>query len=287
MKPSILITGSTGTLGSALYSKLKNSNANVVAAARNENAAKQKLGEDAQVVPFDFADHSTYENALKNIDSVFIVGPTLNLQVDQLLTPFLDFLKANGILRVVYISAMGLENIPELPFHSVIEKKLADDGFAYTVLRPTFFAENFKNFEWENITERGIIYTTGGTGKTGFISVEDIVNVAATVLTEQGHEQKIYELTGDRLYSYDEVASLLTEITGKQVVYPNPTTEAFKAVLLAAGAPAFVGEYMNLIYRLIRDNYVNYLTDTVLAVTGKRPTDLKKVLERDFQPVVA
>lgn len=287
MKPSILITGSTGTLGSALYRKLKNSNANVVAAARNENAAKQKLGEDAQVVPFDFADQSTYENAIKNIDSVFIVGPTLDLQVDQLLTPFLDFLKANGIIRVVYISAMGLDKIPELPFHSVIEKKLADNGFAYTVLRPTFFAENFKNFEWENITERGIIYTTGGTGKTGFIAVEDIINVAATVLTEQGHEQKIYELTGDRLYTYDEVASLLTEITGKQVVYPNPTPEEFKSVLLAAGAPAFVGEYMNLIYRLIRNNHVSYLTDTVLAVTGKRPTALRKVLERDFQVVVA
>jgi uncharacterized protein YbjT (DUF2867 family) len=287
MKPSILITGSTGTLGSALYRKLKDGNTNVVAAARNVNSAKQKLGEDAEVVPFDFADQSTYENAIKNVDSVFIVGPTLNLQVDQLIIPFLDFLKANGILRIVYISAMGLDKIPELPFHSVIEKKLADDSFAYTVLRPTFFAENFKNFEWENITERGIIYTTGGTGKTGFVAVDDIVNVAATVLTEQGHEHKIYELTGTRLYSYDEVASLLTEITGKQVVYPNPTPEEFKSVLHSAGAPAMVADYMNLVYRLIRDNQVNYLTDTVTAITGKRPMHLKAVLERDFQAVVA
>ncbi len=287
MNSSILITGSTGTLGSALYQKLKNESVSIVAGVRNINAAHQKLGADANLVSFDFGDPSTFENATKNISKVFIVGPALDTAVDRLLIPFLDFLKAKGVLRVVYISALGINKIPELPFHANIERKLEADGFDYTVLRPTFFAENFKNFDWQNITERGIIYTAGGTGKTAFIAVEDIINVAAKVLTEEGHGRKVYELTGPELLSYFDVAEMLTDITGRQIVYPNPNPEEFKSALLSAGAPSFVGEYMNHVYGLIRNSHVNYLTDTVFAITGNKPTALKDILERDFQAITA
>ena len=285
MNSSILITGSTGTLGSSLYQQLAKSGETVIAGARNTVAAQRKLGADALIRAFDFADPSTFENATKDVNRVFIVGPALNLELDQLLAPFLDFLKDRGILRVVYISALGLDKIPELPFHTLIEQKLAADGFEFTILRPSFFAQNFKNFDWENITERGIIYTAGGNGKAGFIAVEDITAVAATVLTEPGHLKKIYELTGPELLSYYDVAALLTEFTGKEVVYPNPDVNEFRSVLMAAGAPAFVGEYMSNVYGLIRNNHVDYLTDNVLEITGRNPTPLREVLKRDFSQV--
>lgn len=287
MAAKILVTGATGTVGKALVKNLRERGVSFVAGVRNPAEAREKLAPGAPLVAFDFSKPETFELATQGVDRVFLLGPPMVLELDNLLRPFIEFLKEKGIQRVVYLAALGLEAIPELPLHQQTIARLEAEGFGYTVLKPSFFAQNFKNYEWENITQRGVTFVVAGKGKAGFIDADDIANVAAEVLTTEGHAQKAYALTGPELLSYYEVAELLTEVTGKKIVYPEPTAGDFRQALQAAGAPDFIASYMLNVYRLISEDHVGYLTDDVEKLTGKKPTSLKTVLAADFASVTS
>lgn len=279
----IFITGATGTNGKALVEALLKKNADFIVGSRNIAEAQRTFGKEVNVRKFDFAAATTYAALDHEIDRVFVLGPPLTLKVDALINPFLNFLKSKGITKVVYFSAMAANKMGgELNFHTLIEQKLKEDNFDYTILKPSFFAQNFKNYESDNILERNIVFMPAGTGKVGFVDVKDIAAVAAEALTNEGHSRKTYELTGPELLSYDDVATLLSEILNKKISYPNPSVEEFKGVLQHSGAPDFIGEYLSNVYQVIAKEEVNYLTHDVESVTGKKPTALKEVLIRDF-----
>lgn len=280
----IFITGATGTNGKALVKNLIEKQTDFVVGSRNPDQVEKIFGKAVAVRQFDFGDPTTFEAALQDVDKVFLLGPPLMLKVDELLNPFLNYLKSKSILRVVYFSALAADKMGgQLDFHTKIEKKLADEDFDFTILKPSFFSQNFKNYESENILERGIVFMPAGDGKAGFIDVDDIAAVAAEVLTSDQHSGKIYELTGPELLSYHEVATILSDVLGKPIHYPNPDPEQFKQVLEHSGAPDFIGEYLSNVYQTIAKGNVNFLTKDVELVTGRKPTSLKVVLERDFK----
>jgi uncharacterized protein YbjT (DUF2867 family) len=122
---------------------------------------------------------------------VFLLGPPLVTNLDSLLTPFIDFLNRKSIKRVVYVGSLGMEKLADLPFHVLLTEKLKRDGFDYTILKPSFFAQNFKNYEWENIMcSAALLIAPAGNGKVAFVDVNDIAGVAAKALTEEGHVSK-------------------------------------------------------------------------------------------------
>lgn len=282
MSKKILVTGATGTIGEALIKALSTEKASFVAGVRNKEKAVGIFGSDHNLVTFDFEDSGTYEGATNGLDRVFLLGPPMVTDLDTLLSPFIDYLKAKDIKRVVYVSALGMEKLPDLPFHTRMVEKLKKDKFDYTILKPSFFAQNFKNYEWENITQRGITYAPAGRGKVAFVDVADIASVAAKVLTGEGHSYKEYEITGPETFSYSDAANLLSEVTGTTIVYPNPSPEEYTRTLKAGGAPDFIAPYMISVYSLIANNDVDYVSEVAEKLTGKKPSGLKEVLERDF-----
>jgi uncharacterized protein YbjT (DUF2867 family) len=284
MSRKILVTGATGTIGKALIKSLQTKNAAFVVGVRDKEQAMEKLPnvQAKDMIEFDFSNASTYEKAIEGVDKVFILGPPLVVTLVDLLSPFIDFLKTKNIMRVVYVSALGSDILKDMPFHTILSQKLKDDGFNYTILKPSFFAQNFKNYEWENITQRNMTYMPAGNGRVGFVDVNDVGEVAAVVLTTDGHERKTYELTGPETLSYVDAARILSEVTGKAIAYPNPSPEEFTSVLKSSGAPDFIAPYMIQVYSMIADNHVNLVTSDIEKVTGKKPNSLKQVLESSF-----
>lgn len=283
----ILVTGATGTIGKSLVKSLLDKKADFVAGVRNESKAREVLPPGTSFVTFDFDDRSTFEKAIEGVDRVFLLGPPIDMQLDKLLAPFIDFLKSKNINRVVYLSAMGEEHMDKLPFHGVLTRKLQQDGFDYTILKPSFFAQNFRNYEGQNILERGVVFVPAGDGKVAFIDVQDIGDSAAAVLLSEGHSGKTYVLTGPELLTYSDVAELLSEVTGKKIVYPKPNHEVYTQVLKDNGAPDFIAPYMISVYSLIDKGIAAKQTDTVEQLTGHKPGSLKQVLKKDFANVGA
>jgi uncharacterized protein YbjT (DUF2867 family) len=286
MTEKILITGATGTIGKALVKILSSKGTSFVAGVTTKQRGIDVLGTDIPTVVFNYENSNTFHKATEGVSKVFLLGPPLRNDLDSLVIPFLEHLKTSGIKRVVYISALGLDDIKELPFHTRVVEAIKAAGFDYTILLPTFFAQNFKNYEWENIMQRSITFVPAGDGKVGFVDVEDIALVAATVLIEAGHEGKFYTITGPDLLSYAEAAQQLSEVIGKPIHYPAPSPEVYKQVLTEAGAPEFIASYMIPVYSLIADGKVNIVSDDIERITGKKPTQLKEVLKRDFAPAL-
>ena len=282
MSAKILVTGATGTIGKALVNALQAKGAVFAAAVRDEQKAATVLPAGTPLVKFDFADPSTFESATQGVDRVFLLGPPLVTNLEELLSLFITHLQQKQIRRVVYIGALGLELIPEMPFHTRIINRLTADGFELTVLKPSFFAQNFKNYEWDNITKHNITFVVAGSGKVGFIDVHDIGASAAAVLTGSGHEGKVYELTGPEALTHFDAAALLTEITGRTIIYPNPDAQTYTQVLKNAGAPDFVASYMIRVYSLIAEGKVNIVNNNVEQLTGRKPATLRDVLVCDF-----
>ncbi len=277
-----LITGASGTVGSQVIQSLLDKGQEVRAASRHPERSKSKFGDKIESIAFDFEDQGTFKKATEGVAGVFVLGPPLYPDLFSLLAPFVNYVMHHGPARVVYLSAYGMDSMPEMPFHAQMEEKLKQSKLDWRVIRPGFFMQNFGNYERENIEQRKIVFVPAGEGKTAFISVRDIGASIATLLTEDEYSLQVLELTGNELMSYFDVAKLLSEIKGELIVYPNPDELTYRKVLKDSGVPDFIADYMLPVYGLIKNGKVTEIKDNTEKLTGKQPEGLKEVLIRDF-----
>jgi uncharacterized protein YbjT (DUF2867 family) len=149
---------------------------------------------------------------------------------------------------------------------------------AYTHLRAGFFMQNLETMHAEGIRRRGAIEIPAGGGKTSFIDVRDIAEVAAVVLTERGHERRVYTLTGREALDYAEVARLMSEVLGRPVVYPRMSGTAFAERMSEDGhPPAFVKVVRN-IYLVVRLRLAAGRSDDVARLLRRPPRTMLEYL---------
>lgn len=280
------VTGATGTVGSAVVQALLDQGETVKAASRHPEKSREqfgdrRIGDQIEAVHFDYEDINTFKEAA-GTDGVFLLGPPMYPNLFELVAPFADYLAAKGPQRVVYLSAYGMEDLKELPFHAQMEEKLQQSNLDWRVVRPGFFMQNFGNYERENIEQRKVIFVPAGEGKTAFISAEDIGRVVATLLRKDTYRHQTVELTGPQPYDHFEVAELLSKVKGDTITYANPDEDTYRKVLADAGAPPMVADYMVPVYGMIKHGKVAGVADNVEKVTGKQPETLEEVLKRDF-----
>ena len=275
------ITGATGAVGRELVHQLLEQGQKVIAATRHPEQSQQLFGGKVEAVEFDFADPSTYAQALKS-EGIFLLGPPLYPELFMLLEPFVDYLEQQQGPRLVYLSANGMEDLPSLPFHGQMEEKLQQSSLDWYVVRPGFFMQNFSNYERENIEARGVVFVPAGKGITAFISTKDIGAAVAALLQLEQPQKRVFTLTGKQLYDYFEAAEQLSQTLGKTITYPNPDTATYRQVLKEAQAPDFVADYMIPVYGLIKEGKVDNITTDVELLTGQAPESLETVLARDF-----
>ncbi len=290
--PTILVTGATGTIGREVVAALLSDERlpTIRIASRDPGKASTGIGgsraELAQGIEnrveytrFDFADASTYGEATRGADAVFVLGPPLDPQLDELLRPFIEHLAGILDLRVVFFSAYGAERIG---FMTRVLDDVRERLPAATVLQPGFFATNFGNYDRDNIEQRDMIFQTTGEGRTAFIDPADIGRCAAATLLDDGHAGRTYVLTGPELHANADIAAVLTEIRGRDTRYVAASEEAYRGALAGACVPGFVADYMLSVYALIAEGHVGEVTEDVERLTGCRPTNVRAVLERDF-----
>lgn len=100
----------------------------------------------------------------------------------------------------------------------------------YTFLRNTLYADAIPMFAGQKAVETGI-YLPSGNGKVPFAFRKDLGEAAANVLIQDDHENKTYELTGSELYTFEEIAQTLSELSGRTVVYTDADEKEFPEVL--------------------------------------------------------
>lgn len=140
-------------------------------------------------------------------------------------------------------------------------------------------------FVGENILTSKTIFFPALQGKSGFIARKDIAELSATILTTSGHENKIYETSGEHAYSFEEVAQLIAEVSGTEISYISPAEQDFEKALQEYGVPQYGIELSVLSARAIVEGEFEKTSTTFAAITGKKPTSLTEFLQEIYGTV--
>lgn len=271
----VLVTGATGNVGSEVVRLLQDTGPAVRAGVRDPDGTPRNPPGRVEYVPFDFTRPETYGPALRGVDALFLVRPPAISNTRKYVNPVIDAAKAAGVERAVFLSLLGAEKNPVVP-HRRIEDYLRSSGLTFTFLRPSFFMQNLSTVHRDDIRDRGEIFVPAGRGRTSFIDARDIAAVAAKTLTESGHENRAYPLTGSEALDYDEVARIFGEVLGRRIVYPNPSVLRFAGRMLREGLPPAFVLVMIGIYTTARLGLAGTVTGDTARLLGRAPTTVRE-----------
>jgi uncharacterized protein YbjT (DUF2867 family) len=264
---AVLVTGATGNVGREVAGQLIQRAVNVKAAVRLSNTTC--IAEGAIPVEFDFQDESTFDAALDGVDRVFLMRPP-HMSDAKAFRPFIQAMERSGVNQVAFLSVQGAGRNVFVPHHA-IEVQLKRSSLSWTLLRPSFFMQNLTTTHLSEIRDRDEIYVPAGNGRTNFVDVADIGEVAAMCLTTTGHQGKAYEITGTEALTYAQVAQILTDALGRKITYRNPSAREFKAAMKAEGHDDDFVKVTARIYAIAKIGMAAGTTDTFLTLVGRRP----------------
>lgn len=276
---NILVTGFTGKVGYEVAQKLRTKNVSFVCAVRNVEKAKAKFGDSYEYVSLDFADPSTFDEALEGVDRIFLMYPPGgNVKFES----FLEKAKNKNIKHIAYLS---LKDVQFMPFihHYKMEKLIKRSGIPYTFVRAGYFMQNLNDFLCKEIKERKRIFVPAGKGKTSFVDTRDLAEISALSLIDlEKHTNRIYVITGNEALDFFDVAKVMTDVLGVKVEYTNPSVKEFKEFMNKSGedegfVSVVVGVHMPTKLRLAKG-----ITHDYEKVTGYKPTTIRKYVE-DFK----
>jgi uncharacterized protein YbjT (DUF2867 family) len=204
------------------------------------------------------------------VGSVFLVAPSGDARSHEHMVPFVRELSGAGIKRVVTLTAMGVDANDAIPLRQ-IELAVEKTGLSWTHVRPTWFMQNCESFLYPTLKEQSAIYLPAGDGKTSFVDVRDIAEVVATVLTQSGHDHRVYTLTGPEALGYSDVAAQLGAAAGKTFRYVAMEPPEWKKTVMAAGMPDENASLMLALFEAVRKGYTSKLSDDVKKLTDKAP----------------
>jgi uncharacterized protein YbjT (DUF2867 family) len=271
----ILITGATGTIGSSTVKALKAKGARFKVGTRSPEKLK---GLQVDTVAFDWDKPETFGPALQGVEKLFLLTPVSEKQVEYA-KGLVAAAKKAGVKHIVKLSVMGVEAEPGISLgrlHRASEQAIKDSGIAWTMLRPTFFMDNFFNFYGVDPKKDSTMYAPHGEGKAAWVDGRDVGEVAAAVLTSSGHEGKAYVLTGPEILSDAEALKLLGEALGRNYSYVNVPEEAARKAMSDMQMPGWMVDGLMELNMLIKTNALATVVDGVKQVLGRPPRSFKE-----------
>ncbi|MFJ3835155.1 NAD(P)H-binding protein [Streptomyces sp. NPDC090054] len=271
-----LVIGATGTTGSRTAAQL-------IAAGRRVRAASRRATPlpDTEPVRFDWYDPDSHGPALAGTDRLYLVPPVGDPDPAAVMLPFLRQARAAGVRRAVLLSSSAIPGGG--PAVGEVHQALPGLFAEWAVLRPSWFMQNFTgaHAHADSIREDGVILTAAGRGRVGFVDADDIAAVAVRALTDDRAPNTDLVLTGPRALGHDEIAAVLTDVTGRPVVHRHLTHDAM-VERLAEAIPREFALMLAGMDRAIAEGAEDRTTDTVRRLTGRPPSDFRTVAEREL-----
>jgi uncharacterized protein YbjT (DUF2867 family) len=260
---TVLVLGATGKTGRRLLPHRTARGSTVRAASRQPGEGRTR---------FDWNQPDTYDPALTGVDAIYLVPPDLIEDATPIVAPFLDRAARAGVRRVVLLSSMGVEFPNEGPGsgRDNLEQRVKASGLEWTILRPGGFNQNFsEGFLLPGILHAGAIATATGDGAVAFVDADDIAAVAAAALTEDGHHQATYVVTGPEALTFADAAAIIGTAAGRPIAHRQISSADLTQILTGAGLPANYAAIVVGNQEAIRDGLGDRVTDVVQRVTGR------------------
>jgi Predicted nucleoside-diphosphate-sugar epimerases len=277
----IIVTGATGQLGGlAIQHLLKKVSADqIVAVVRNMDKASALSELGIEVRQGDYNNPEALYKAFAHGTKILFISGSDNddtLRVVQH-SNVIKAARDAGIKHIIYTSFAFAEENPFATVHLATEYAIRTTNIPYTFLRNGGYTEFFVNPSLIANVEKGAIFTNANKGKVNSVSRSDLALAAATVLTEEGHENKEYNLVSNQPWSFDDLAEILSEVSGKSVVHQSVSFEEEKNILIQAGMPESFAEATAFIYNTIAEGKMARTTDDLQKLIGVQ-TSLKETV---------
>ncbi|MBI1185890.1 MAG: NAD(P)H-binding protein [Alphaproteobacteria bacterium] len=252
-----LVLGATGKTGRRIVARLQ------------AKGAPVRIGSRAATPSFDWGNEANWDAALKDVEAVYInYAPDLAMPgATDAIQTLADKAKRQGVLRVVLLSGRGEAEA------QACEQIVQESGLDWTIVRASWFNQNFSEGAFVDMIRAGQITLPGGDIPEPFVDADDIADVAALALTEDGHAGKIYEVTGPRLMTFADIARDLSEATGREIQFVPVPHDAFVAGVAESGAPKEVVWMLDYLFATVLDGRNAHLTDGVQRALGRAPRD--------------
>ena len=253
----ILVLGGTGKTGRRVVQRL------------SARGLPVRVGSRSGSPPFDWEKVETWAPALAGVESVYLTYyPDLALPgAVESTRAFADLAVESGVPRLVLLSGRGE------PEAERAEQAVAETGAALTVLRSTWFMQNFsEDYMLEHVLA-GEIRLPAGDVPTPFLDADDIADIAVAALTDDRHVGQLYELTGPRSLTFAEAAAEIGAAAGREVRYTAVSLEEHAVEAAAHGVPHEVIELLTYLFAEVVDGRNAPTTDGVRRALGREARD--------------
>ena len=259
-----LVLGGTGKTGRRVVDRLVNLGVPTRVASRSANPS------------FDWGDPGTWDGVLDGVTAAYIsYAPDLAIPgATDAIRAFVERAVERGVQRLVLLSGRGEEEA------QLCERIVQSSGVEWTVVRASWFNQNFSEGEFLGMVLAGEITLPAGAVGEPFVDTDDIADVAVAALTEDGHAGQIYEVTGPRLLTFAEVAEEIGRASGREIQYIQIPSEAFAAGIAESGAPDDIAWLLDYLFSTVLDGRNAYVCDGVQRALGREPTDFADYARR-------
>lgn len=254
---TVLVIGGRGKTGARVADRLEAKGVDVRLASRASSPA------------FDWTDRSTWPAAIAGARAAYIVYyPDLATPgAVEAIRDFTALAIEHGMKRLVLLSGRGE------PEAQAAEEELMRSGADWTVVRASWFAQNFSESLLAPGIMAGEVHFAADKVLEPFIDADDIADVAVAALTEPGHEGKLYEVTGPRLMTFADAVEEIASATGRPVTYTPLSADAYLDAARGAGVPEELLAVLELLIREVLDGRNEHLADGVQQALGRPPRD--------------
>ncbi|MFD4117545.1 NAD(P)H-binding protein [Streptomyces niveus] len=263
-----LVLGATGKTGRRVLARLRLRGTPVRPASRSSPTR------------FDWSDPGGWDAALRDIAVAYVVAPGVPGPVHE----FVARAEAAGVRRLVLLSGHGADTWGDSAFG--LDMRSAEDAvrssaLEWTVLRPSNFNQNFDEDVFHAPLLAGELALPAGGVPEPFIDIEDVADVAATVLTEPGrHAGRVYELTGPRALTFGEAVELISRASGRPLTYRRVPSGEYVAGLVAEGLGKDDAQHVAGMFTLMERGLLAGTTDDLASVLGRAPRTFENYVVR-------
>ncbi|BDX05923.1 NmrA family NAD(P)-binding protein [Planctobacterium marinum] len=254
-----LVIGASGKSGARVYHKL------------SEMGLKAKAAHRHGEVHFDWRAPETWAKSLSGIDAVYLTYyPDLAIpEAPEDIAKFCALAKIKGVKHITLLSGRGE------PAAQVCEEIIKTSGLSWTIVRASWFNQNFSEGMFRDFIQVGTIALPVGDMTEPFIDVDDICDVVVASLTDEKHSGKLYEVTGPELLSFAQLADVFTRVLGRSVNFIQISQSQFINTLEHSGVEPKAIEMLAYLFTEVLDGRNEYIVNGVEQALGRPATSFE------------
>jgi uncharacterized protein YbjT (DUF2867 family) len=259
-----LVVGGTGKTGSRVAERLQ------------ARGLPVRIGSRSGEPRFDWEDRDTWAPALQGASAAYIsYYPDIAIPgAPEAIAALTEEALKSGTRRLVLLSGRGEEEAQKA------ERVVQESGADWTIVRCSWFNQNFSEGQFLDPLLAGEFALPAGDTPEPFVDADDIADVAATALAEDGHVGELYELTGPRALTFAEAVEEIGRACGRTIRYEQVPLDDWTAEMKQAGVPDDIMWLLNYLFSEVLDGRNANVTDGVQRALGREARDFSEYAQR-------